>query len=303
MELTGIVPPLITPFDSDGGIDTRSLSRLVDYLIAGGVRGLFVLGSSGEAASLDVEERTSVVRTVTATAAGRVPVLVGVIDTSMRRIFTYLDMAKSLGASAVVALPTYYYQTNQPEIVEFFRAIAHRSPLPLVAYNLPQMVGVSIEPETVSQLAHEGTIGAIKDSSPDISRTREILLATRDVPHFSVLTGLEMVVDLAVAMGVAGAVPGLANVAPRQYVETFELARAGQMERARVIQEQLTTLFAITRQGRHAQSYSAAALSGFKTGLKLLGVIATNRMHEPMQGLTAEDEERVKTVMQRTGLL
>ena len=75
------------------------------------------------------------------------------------------------------------------------------------------------------------------------------------------------------------------------------------MERARVIQEQLTTLFAITRQGRNAQSYSAAALSGFKTGLKLLGVITSNRMHEPMQGLTAEDEERVKAVMQRTGLL
>jgi 4-hydroxy-tetrahydrodipicolinate synthase len=302
MELTGIVPPLITPLDSDGGIDTRSLGKLVEYLLAGGVHGLFVLGSSGEAASLDAEERASVIRTVTATAAGRVPVLVGVIDTSLQRIFTYLDMAKSLGASAVVALPTYYYQTNQPEIVEFFRAIAHRSSLPLVAYNLPQMVGVSMEPETVSQLAREGTIGAIKDSSADLSRTRETLLATKDVPHFRVLTGLEMVVDLAVAMGVAGAVPGLANVAPRQYVETFELARVGQVDQARVIQEQLTALFNITRQGRPAQSYSAAALSGFKTGLKLLGVIATNRMHEPMQGLTPEDEERVKAVMQQIGL-
>ena len=228
--------------------------------------------------------------TVVGAAAGRVPVLVGVIDTSTRRVFEYVEMAGTLGADAVVALATYYYRTNQTEMVELFRAVARRSPLPVVAYNLPQIVGVSMEAATVAQLAREGTIRGIKDSSPDIS-------------VFSVLTGLELAVDVALAMGIAGAVPGLANVAPRQYVDIYDHVRLGQFEQARVIQERLITLYDITRQGRSGQSYSAAALSGFKAALKLLGVIATSGMHEPMQGLTAEEEQRVKTIMQQTGFL
>ncbi len=303
VELRGIVPPVVTPIDADGNVDMESLNRLVEYLLAGGVHGLFVLGSSGEAASLDADERASVVRTVVRAAAGRVPVLVGVIDTSTRRVFEYVEMARTLGADAVVALATYYYRTNQSEIVELFRAVARRSPLPLVAYNLPQVVGLSMEAATVAQLAREGIICGIKDSSPDLSATREMLMAVRDVPGFSVLTGLEFAVDLALAMGVAGAVPGLANVAPRHYVDIFDHVRRGQFDQARIIQERLITLFDITRQGRNGQSHSAAALSGFKAGLKLLGVIATSRMHEPMQGLTVEEELRVKAIMQQTGLL
>lgn len=303
MELKGIVPPVVTPIDADGNVDGGSLNRLVEHLLAGGVHGLFVLGSSGEAASLDAGERAAVVRTVVRAAAGRVPVLVGVIDTSTRRVFEYVEMAGTLGADAVVALATYYYRTNQTEMVELFRAVARRSLLPVVAYNLPQIVGVSMEAATVAQLAREGTIRGIKDSSPDISVTREMVMAVRDVPGFSVLTGLELAVDVALAMGIAGAVPGLANVAPRQYVDIYDHVRLGQFEQARVTQERLITLYDITRQGRSGQSYSAAALSGFKAALKLLGVIATSRMHEPMQGLTMEEEHHVKTIMQKTRLL
>jgi 4-hydroxy-tetrahydrodipicolinate synthase len=303
VELKGIVPPVVTPIDVAGSVDGGSLNRLVEYLLAGGVHGLFVLGSSGEAASLDASERASVVRTVVRAAAGRVPVLVGVIDTSTRRVFEYVEMAKTLGADAVVALATYYYRTNQAEMLDLFRTIARRSSLPVVAYNLPQIVGVSMEAATVAQLAGEGTIRGIKDSSPDLSVTREMVLAVRDIVGFSVMTGVELAVDVAVAMGMAGAVPGLANVAPRPYVDIYDHVRGGEFNQARVIQERLIALYAIIRQGRSGQSYSAAALSGFKAGLKLLGVIATSRMHEPMQGLTTEEEQRVKAIMQQTGFL
>jgi 4-hydroxy-tetrahydrodipicolinate synthase len=303
VELKGIVPPVVTPIDVAGSVDGGSLNRLVEYLLAGGVHGLFVLGSSGEAASLDAGERASVVRTVVRAAAGRVPVLVGVIDTSTRRVFEYVEMAKTLGADAVVALATYYYRTNQAEMLDLFRTIARRSSLPVVAYNLPQIVGVSMEAATVAQLAGEGTIRGIKDSSPDLSVTREMVLAVRDIVGFSVMTGVELAVDVAVAMGMAGAVPGLANVAPRPYVDIYDHVRGGEFNQARVIQERLIALYAIIRQGRSGQSYSAAALSGFKAGLKLLGVIATSRMHEPMQGLTTEEEQRVKAIMQQTGFL
>ena len=301
MELKGIVPPVVTPFDADGNVDEGSLGRLVEHLLAGGVHGLFLLGSSGEAASLDAGERAAVVRTAVRAVAGRVPVLVGVIDTSTRRIFEYVDMAKTLGADAVVAPATFYYRSNQAEIVELFRAVARRSALPVIAYNLPQIVNVSLEAATVAQLAREGTIRGIKDSSPDLIATREMMLAVRGIPGFSALTGHELAVDVALAMGMAGAVPGLANVAPRPYVDMYDHVRAGRFDQARVLQERLIALYAIIRQGHSGQSYSAAALSGFKAALKILGVVATSRMHEPMQGLTADEEQRVKTIMQHTG--
>jgi 4-hydroxy-tetrahydrodipicolinate synthase len=279
------------------------MEKLVEYLIGGGVHGLFVLGSSGEGASLDAAERAAVVRTVTGAARGRVPVLVGVIDTSSRRIVEYAEMAREFRADAVVAPPTFYFVSNQPEILHFFRTVAKNSALPVVAYNLPQIVKVPLEPATVTQLAREGTIRGIKDSSPDFAATREMLVQTAAVPGFPVLTGHESMVDVGVAMGMAGAVPGLANVAPGPYVDIYECARRGEAAQARALQEKMMALAAIKYHGRSGQSHSAGALSGYKAALKMLGVIATNRMHEPMQGLTEKEEEGVRQVMRETGLL
>src|SRR5689334_12064345 len=206
----GIVPPLVTPFADDGSVDTHGLSQLVEYQIAGGVHGLFVLGSSGEVASLDNHERATVVRTVVNVAHGRVPVMVGVTDTALDRTCGSVDMARELGADAVVVPPTSYYWSNQQELLQLFRAIYAKSALPIIAYNVPVLVKVALEADTLVQLAREGTICAVKDSSADLSVSREMLMQLREVPEVSVLTGLEFVADLAIAMGMHGAVPGLA---------------------------------------------------------------------------------------------
>jgi 4-hydroxy-tetrahydrodipicolinate synthase len=301
--LHGIVPPLVTPLDASGDVDTRSSHRLVDYLLDAGVHGLFVLGSSGEAASLDSDERAAVIRTVVEAARGRVPVLVGVSDTAPRRILRHIGMAAELRADAVVASPPYYYVSSQAEIEEFFRALSQKSTLPVIAYNIPALVKVGIEAGTVYRLAQEGVIRALKDSSADLSATREVFLQVKQLPSFAVLTGLEFAVDAALAMGLHGAVPGLGNVAPRHYVEIYDAVQGAELDRARALQERLISLFRITRQGLRGQSHSGAALAGFKAALKLLGVIATSRTHEPLQGLTETEEERVKAVMEETGLL
>ncbi len=303
LEIRGIVPPLVTPLDSDGEVDTRSLRTLTEFLLAGGVHGLFVLGSTGEGPSLDARQRDTVIRAVVETASGRVPVLAGVTDLSLRRVAASLDAARAAGADGAVVAPTYYYVANQMEIIRLFRGLARRHPFPLVAYNLPQFTKVALDRETVTTLAREGTVCAVKDSSPDLSATRELLLQTRDVPGFAVLTGLEFLVDAAVAMGMAGAVPGLANVAPRAYVRVYDDARAGRAEAARTVQDTLIHLFQITRQGATGQSHSDGALAGFKAALKLLGVIRTSRMCEPMVGLTAAEEERVGAILRELRLL
>lgn len=303
LEVRGIVPPLVTPLDPDGEVDTHSLRTLTEFLLAAGVHGLFVLGSTGEGVSLDAEQRLQVIRTVVDTARGRVPVLAGVTDVSLRRAGASLDAAQAAGADAAVVAPTYYYLSNQQEIIRLFRGLARPHRIPLVAYNLPQFTKVALERETIETLAREGSVRALKDSSADLSAARELLLRTRDVPGFTVLTGLEFVVDAAVAMGMAGAVPGLANVAPREYVCLYDDARAGRAEAARSRQDALIRLFEITRRGASGQSHSDAALAGFKAALRLLGVIRTGRMCEPMMGLTAAEEEQVGHVLRASGLL
>jgi 4-hydroxy-tetrahydrodipicolinate synthase len=301
LELRGIVPPLVTPIDDDGHVDVGSLRRLVEYVLAGGVHGLFVLGSSGEAASLDAAERAAVVRTAVDAGRRRVPVLVGVTDTAPRRISESMRMASELEADAVVAATTYYYLSNQKESLRFFRSLARESSLPLVAYNIPSMVKATLEPATIVQMAREGVICALKDSSPDLSTAREMLVQARDIPKFAVLTGLEFVVDLAVAMGMHGAVPGLANVAPRTYVDVYDLTRQGRLDQARTLQEGLIRLYQVARLGRSGQSHFAAALSGYKAALKAQGIIATSRLHAPMDGLTEDEEHDVKAIMQQAG--
>lgn len=303
LEVRGIIPPLITPLTPDGGVDTRSLRALTEFVLAAGVHGLFALGSTGEGTLLDAGQRAEVVRTVVDAARRRVPVLVGVTDVSLRRVAAALDAAQAGGADAAVLAPTYYYVTNQQEIIRLFRGLAAGHSLPLIAYNLPQFTKVALEGQTVATLAREGTVRALKDSSQDLSATRELLTRTRDVRGFTVLTGLEFLVDAAVAMGMAGAVPGLANVAPREYVTLYDDVRAGRFEAARIAQDALVGLFGIARQGTSGQSHSDGALAGFKAALKLLGVIQTSRMCEPMMGLTAAEEERVGAVLREARLL
>jgi len=297
LDLRGIVPPLVTPLEPDGEVDTRSLRTLTEYVLAGGVHGLFVLGSTGEGTSLDARQRATVVRAVVEAAGWRVPVLVGVTDVSLRRVAASVDAAQAAGAAAVVVAPTYYYVSNQEEIIRLFRCLAQRSPLPLVAYNIPSFTKVALTRETITTLAREGTVRALKDSSPDLSATREVVVRTREIPGFAVLTGLEFLVDAAVSMGMAGAVPGLANVAPRQYVSVYDDARTGRAEAARTVQDTLIRLFQITRQGATGQSHSAGALAGFKVALKLLGVIRTSQMCQPMAGLTEAEEAGVAAVL------
>jgi 4-hydroxy-tetrahydrodipicolinate synthase len=302
LQLHGIVPPVATPLDEDGKIDHASLHQLSEYLLDNGVHGLFALGSTGEAAAFDTEERTEVVRTVVDAARGRVPVLVGITDTSFNRIVAYAELARALGADGVVLSPTFYYMSNQPDIIALFRAVHAATSLPIIAYNIPSMVKVPFEGDTLVKLAQEGVICALKDSSPDISATRENWLRLREIEGISVLTGLEAVVDLALTMGLHGAVPGLGNVAPRAYTQIYELVKAGRLQEAQVIQEKLIRLFNIIRQGRSGQSFSDAALGGFKAALKHLGVIKTSRMHTPWQGLGPEEESAVQDVLSSSGI-
>lgn len=309
--LRGVVPPVCTPLDSRGEVDTKSLARLVDHLVDGGVHGLFALGSTSEVAYLTDEQRAIVLETVVNAADGRVPVLAGVIDTTTARVIEHAKAAAATGAGALVATAPFYTRTHEMEIAGHFRRLRATVDLPLFAYDIPVAVHSKLAPGMVRALAEDGTLAGLKDSSGDEGGLRRLLiqLGGRDgraqgtAPRFSVLTGSELTVDAALLAGVDGVVPGIGNVDPAGYVRLYEAARAGDWTLAAKEQEQLVELFGMVDVGPEADmGRSSSALGSFKAALQLLGIIECGDTAFPQIQLSAESVALVAQRLRAAGL-
>ncbi|MGW2316550.1 dihydrodipicolinate synthase family protein [Streptomyces sp. NPDC001680] len=302
--LTGVVPPVCTPLTPEREVDVPSLLRLVDHLMDGGAHGLFVLGSSSEAAFLTDRQRRQVVEAVTGHVGGRLPVLAGAIDMTTPRVLDHVAAVTAAGAQAVVVTAPFYARTHRAEIVHHYRRIAAASDVPVIAYNIPVAVHTKLPAEMVLGLAADRVLAGIKDSSGDLGAFREIVTGARTHPGFSVLTGSELLVDAALAMGADGAVPGLANVDPHGYVRLYRMCRAGDWEGARAEQERLCALFGMVTVGDPARmGGSSSALGAFKAALHLRGIIDCPVTAEPQVPLSGEETERVGKYLAAAGLL
>lgn len=248
-ELAGVLPALVSPLRRDGTVDQEAIPRLVDHVIAGGVRGLLALGSTGETASLDEKGRRLVLGGVVKAAAGRVPVLCGVAQSHLAAARAEVEAAAALGADAALVAPPFYYLMDQPTILAFYRELARNSPIPILLYHIPPLTKVVTEPATVSTLAREGTIAGIKDSSRDFEYFEGVCIATRDLPKFRIFTGSDTMLLPSMAMGGAGTICGAANVAPQWVVQIYDLYRTGDLTGARQTQDALYQLVYAVRAG------------------------------------------------------
>ncbi|MFG2193690.1 dihydrodipicolinate synthase family protein [Streptomyces sp. NPDC048639] len=305
--LTGVVPPLCTPLTPDGDIDTRSLRALVERLIGAGVDGLFALGSSGETAYLSDAQRRTVLHTAVEAAAGRVPVLAGVIDMTTARVLDHARTAAELGADALVATAPFYTRTHPVEVADHLRRIRHGVDLPLLAYDIPVAVHTKLPAGVVLDLAADGTLAGLKDSSGDDGALRRLLVELRHRGlhrTFSVLTGSELAVDGGLLAGAHGVVPGLGNVDPAGYVRLHAHARAGRWAEAAAEQDRLAALFALTDVGDEAaMGRSSSALGAFKAALHLLGVIDCPATAAPQVPLGDAAVKSVRRLLEEGGLL
>lgn len=303
---TGVIPPLCTPLTADRDVDTRSLERLCGHLLTAGVHGVFVTGSTGEVAYLTDDDRNRALATVVGTVAGQVPVYAGVIDTSTPRVVQHARDAVRLGADAVVATVPFYAPTHAEEFEVHFRALHAAVDRPVIGYDLPAAVHARPGPELVAQLAVDGVLAGLKDSSGDIDGLRVLLdlLSTVDVPGFRVYSGSETSADLALLSGADGLVPGLGNVDPAGYLRLFEAAGKGDWDAAGAEQRRLRELFrvihagATDRMGRYS-----SAIGAFKEGLHRLGVIADATTSLPMIPLDAAERAAVADRLAAAGLL
>jgi 4-hydroxy-tetrahydrodipicolinate synthase len=301
--LHGVVPPVVTPLTESFEVDYQSYTQVLEHLIAGGVHGLFVLGSTSEVIFHDEATRRKILEHTVRVVNGRLPILAGVIDPTTDRVIGHAKSAQSIGVDAVVVTAPFYTRTSQPEITDHFRYVREALDIPVIAYDIPVCVHAKLERTTTVALAREGTIAGLKDSSGDDGNFRYCLLDLADKPDVFLMTGSEIVVDNALQMGAHGVVPGLANVDPHGYVRLWNHAQAGDWGAARREQERLCRLFEMVWVSLPRTSASSAGVGAFKTAMRRLGVIASNTMARPQRTLNAEEAARIEEIIRAVGLL
>lgn len=299
----GVIPPVITPLTTDGELDVDSYAAVLERLIDAGVDGLFLLGSSGEAAFSTDARRREILAEGMRIVDGRVPVFAGVIDTQTERVVAQARTAQELGVDALVATAP-FYALGGPEVVErHFRVIRERVDLPLFAYDIPVCVHTKLEAAMLLRLGSEGIIDGVKDSSGDDVAFRQLARANAAAGRpLALLTGHEVVVDGAYLSGADGAVPGLANVSPEPFVEQWRAAQADDWDTVRLLQDELADLMRIVAVTSGVSGYGAG-VGAFKTALQLMGVISTNTMTEPVAALEGENVRAIAAVLEEAGLL
>jgi 4-hydroxy-tetrahydrodipicolinate synthase len=305
--LRGVVPPVCTPFTSDYEVDEKSLRRLVNHLIDGGVHGLFVLGSTSEVAYLTDKRRADVIRIAIDETAGRVPVVAGAIDMTTLRVNEHVRAAVAAGIDGIVITAPFYARTHPEEIALHFRLVKEEcGDVPLYAYDIPVAANnVKLETATVLKLAKEGVIQGLKDSSGMDAGIRAVVLGAQQMglTEFVVLTGSELTVDSALMAGAHGVVPGIGNVDPAGYVKIFDLVAAGDYKAARAEQERLFEMFNLIYVGSMARmSIGASALGAFKASLKHLGIIENALMAPPQIPLNADEIAAIIPFLKNAGL-
>ena len=209
----GVVVPLVTPLLPDGRVNERVLRDLVDALVPD-LDGLFALGSSGEMTWLPDEVALQVAHVVVEEVAGRIPVYLGVGDTSTARTVERAARFADTGADYLVVTTPFYYQVvSEPRLVDHFAAVADRAPVPIVLYNIPQHTHCLLTPAVVEALAGHPRIAGIKDSTGDWAAFDQILALRSD--GFRVLQGHERLAAVSLWAGADGLITSVANFAPR----------------------------------------------------------------------------------------
>lgn len=289
----GIIPPLATPLVDRDTLDVAGLERLIEHVLAGGVHGLFVLGTTGEGPALPPAVRRGVVERTVKQVAGRVPVLVGISDTVLADSLALARFSAESGAAAVVAATPYYFPAGQEPLERWCRALVAGLSLPLVLYNMPEMVKVVLEPELVRRLADSQRIVGLKDSGGDLETFAGYSKIVREVrPDWSLLIGPEQMLPQAHALGGHGGVCGGANVHPRVFVDLQAALERGDEARAAGLQQKVLALGRLydvsTEPGR--------VIVGVKAALAALGICgdASAAWLEP---LDADQKARIAEIV------
>lgn len=290
---------MITPLLDRETLDVDGLERLIEHILGGGVHGLFILGTTGEAPSLSYRLRHELIERACKQVNGRVPVLVGITDTCFTESVNIAVKSKDAGAQAVVLAPPYYFPAGQAELLEYIEHLMPELPLPLFLYNMPSLTKAVFEPQTVRAAADIEGIAGLKDSSGDMVYFHQLQILLKDHPDFALLIGREELLAEAVLLGGHGGVSGGANFYPKLYVDLYNAACARDLPAIEKLHKKVMQISnAIYQVGRYESSY----LKGLKCTLSCLG-ICSDFLAEPFHRFRSTERDVIRKRLEMLGIV
>ncbi len=288
----GVFPYLVSPVRDDGRIDVPVLTRLCNDLIEAGVHGLTPLGSTGEFAYLNAAQRTAIVETTVAAAAGRVPVVAGVAATTIADALEQTRRYEAIGCQGILAILEAYFPLNDDEVCRYFEAIAHATSLPVVLYTNPSFQRADLSLSAIERLSAVPNIAYIKDASVNTGRLLSII--ERVEGRMQVFAASAHIPTCVMLIGGVGWMAGPACLVPRQSVALYECCRAGDWTRAMALQ---TPLWQLNQ--AFAKYHLAACIKG---GLELQGYAVGSPL-APQSALSVQGRQDVASALTRLGAL
>lgn len=292
----GVFPAIPTPVNKDDEIDAPALRRIVNYLLDGGVHGIWALGSGGEFTALSRDQRQLTLETIVDEVRGRVPVVGGISSCCISELKSNAQLVTDAGADGAFMIAPYYFRYSPEDICRYFEQAAEASPLPLVIYHNSHNSGIHLTIEMVESLSrHENIIG-IKDAGCNFALHQALLTAFESRDDFVVFQGDDTAMASAFLFGSAGTVAALPIVAPRLIVNLFEAGQQGKVEEAHRLQQQAMDLFKIYEVTGVFNDSSFLATQ--KAALELLG-LCTRRLVPPASPLDERFLPKIREILSR----
>jgi len=235
----GCLTALVTPF-RDGKVDYDALTRLIDWQIENGVDGLVAVGTTGESATLDVDEHVAVIAHCVKVARGRVPVVAGAGANATSEALELGRRSEDVGADALLHVTPYYNKPTQEGLFRHYEAIARATKLPVILYNVPGRTAVDLLPETVERCMQLDNVVAIKEATGNMARATDVIARVGN--RLTVLSGDDATAFPLYTLGGRGVISVVSNVAPREMSEMWDAAARGDWARARELHFELRVL-------------------------------------------------------------
>jgi len=289
--IEGCLTALVTPFKG-AKVDFEGLAKLVDWQIENGVDGIVSVGTTGESATLDVDEHVAVITATVKAAKGRVPVIAGAGGNATSEALTLTKASEEAGADALLHVTPYYNRPNQEGLFRHFEAIAKATKLPIILYNVPSRTACDMLTETVVRLADFDNVIGIKDATGNLVRGSELIAKVGD--RIAVLSGDDGTAFPLYACGGRGVISVVSNVAPREMSDMWDAAKAGDWDRARKIHHKLRVL--------NNMLFAEPSPAPTKAALSLLGR-CTLDVRLPLVNATPKLLEELRAEMKTQGLL
>lgn len=283
--IEGVLPALITPFTKDNRVDKDGIRQNIEFLVDGGVSGVVPCGTTGEAATLSINEHEKVIEY--AVEFSSVPVVAGTGSNNTTEALELTKFAQDAGADAVLLITPYYNKPNDSGMLKHFMTIAESVDIPIIIYNVPSRTGINLKPELTAKLAKVNNIVGIKEASGSLDQVTRIIELTKG-EDFAVLSGDDGLTLPILSIGGTGVISVVANVAPKLVVSMVEAFRNGDGEKARELHLTLAPLI-------RAMFLETNPIP-VKKAVELIGLPAGN-LRLPLAPISTENEKKLKAAL------